>query len=320
MNKDEILEYLQAITGNPATNLPRDMDFDIIDGVLMIGMHDFALTENMQNNSSAFEAYAVLLKRWIPEIHEVRIRWVEPLLHFTSYAKGQHYQRFLFRAFSFSDAYLWFNVDGSNHSSISQLVTGRPGNYFLNSPSGPRSRNFNEVWPLQEYSESKLEEFIMSHIPTATRFRNIFQLHILDNQLPVGVFSEYVSKTTKVFTGAKSAIDIWGINGQNEFCLFELKKDDNKMVGALTEMFFYSALIQNVIDGELLLLEGMPEADEISQCDGVNCFLLAPNTHHLIDNEVFQVLNQNELGISYRNVRIEMNEHEMDFIILPNEN
>jgi hypothetical protein len=53
----------------------------------------------------------------------------------------------------------------------------------------------------------------------------------LYRQLPVGLFHVKVSQFTRVFPGAKSAIDLWGANEAGEFFLFELKKAKQPMMG-----------------------------------------------------------------------------------------
>jgi hypothetical protein len=320
MNKSEIKQNLIASTGNARAQLPGDMDFELDKGTLKIILHDRALIQNMQTDISAFEAWSLILKRWLPDIDDIIIKWEEPLLHFERGASGQHYQRFLFRVLSFSKAFQWFRLDESNKHCIKQLVTQRTGPFLLNAPSKDRSRNFNKVQALSAYSEGELEEFIVSHDKTRSTFEKVFDLKILDNQLPVGLFRDSVSNTTKVFTGGKSAIDIWGINKQNEFSLFELKNSRNNKVGALTEMCFYSSLIQEVIQGRVTIQGGNADTKRIAGCERVNCYLLAPGNHPLIDDSVFSLFSQNQLGIHYGNVRVEMHSQEMEFNIVTNEN
>jgi len=320
MNKLEILQKLKTSTGNTGSRLPGDMDFEINKGALKISLHDDALLQNMQTDISAFEAWSLILKRWLPDIDKVVIQWEEPLLHFEKGASGQHYQRFLFRVLSFSKAFPWFSLDESNKHCIKHLVTQRTGPFLLNAPSKDRSRNFDIVQALSDYSEGDLEEFIVSHDKTRSTFEKVFDLKILDNQLPVGLFRNEVSNTTKVFTGGKSAIDIWGINNRNEFCLFELKNSRNNKVGALTEMFFYSSLIREVIKGRISIEGGNADTKRIAGCERVNCYLLAPGNHPLIDDNVFRLFSENQLGIHYGDVRVEMHSQEMEFNIVPNEN
>ena len=47
---------------------------------------------------------------------------------------------------------------------------------------------------------------------------------IIDHQLPVGLFKNAISDTTRFFTGGKSAIDLWGFNQTepNDFYMLDL--------------------------------------------------------------------------------------------------
>lgn len=57
----------------------------------------------------------------------------------------------------------------------------------------------------------------------------------IDRQLPVSLFDATKSNTTGVFTGGKSAIDFWAVDGDT-INVYELKSD-NPMVGIITEIF-----------------------------------------------------------------------------------
>jgi len=296
---------LRSASGNSNVKFPRDIDFQMISNTLFIEISSKAIFENMQNDSSAFEAWAIILKAYISNISRVVFKWEDPLLHFTLPNNRQHYQRFLFRMRRFTDSYDWADIDKSNLVSFLQYVIPSDGTNILNIPSKKRPRNYKVLKSLSQYSESELEEFIMSHDLTNREFLKFSNLKIVDNQLPVGVFKERKSNTTKIFTGSKSAIDIWGINKQNEVCIYELKNSKNKKVGCLTEMLFYSFLINDVIKGDLVFESlDYPGLKDIKNAKRVNCFLLAPNTHSLINTAVFDVLNKTNSGITYGNMKI----------------
>jgi len=113
---------------------------------------------------------------------------------------------------------------------------------------------------------------------------------------------------TKIFTGGKSAIDIWGINNENEVCLFELKNSKNNKVGAISEMLFYSFIVQDIVRGAMKFdsttYEGL---QNIQAAKKVKCYLVAPSTHPLIDGEVFSLLNKSTSKIEFGNARINDN-------------
>lgn len=64
-------------------------------------------------------------------------------------------------------------------------------------------------------------------------------------QLPAGLFEESVARDNAVFTGGKSAIDLWSVNG-NTINIIELKTN-NPMIGIVTEIFFYSNYVYDLV-------------------------------------------------------------------------
>lgn len=304
MTKNQILEALKS-SCRPSIKLPSQLDMVITQNCLTISLLAETTLENMQRDSAAFEGWAIVVKRWIKKIDRVIIKWDDPTFSSISKNEMQHYQRFLFRAKRFSEAYSWLDIDTSNKDCFRQLAIDKGKEIILNTPSEERSREFKEKKELHTYSESQLEEFILSDKEACEQFKRTFDLKIVDNQLPVGVFEGKKNNETKIFTGGKSAIDIWGINSKGEFCLFELKNAKNSKVGALSEMLFYSFVIQDVINGVLKFDSttyiGLKNIQEAKR---VKCFLLAPSTHPLIDSEVFLLLNKSSSGIEYGNIKI----------------
>lgn len=304
MTKQEILKALKESCSIKRVRLPNPLNMEIKNNCLIIDIPSDRLLKNMQTDSAAFEGWALVLKRWIKEINTVKIRWQEPIK--ISPNEMQHYQRFLYRAKRFSDAYNWVEIDNSNKSCVNLLKIKKGENLLINAPSGKRPRKYDKRVALESYSESKLEEFILTNEEVKSVFKQSFYLDILDNQLPVGVFKDKISNKTKIFTGGKSAIDIWGINKNNEFCLFELKNSENRKVGALSEMLFYSFLIQDVLNGVIKYVETTHDGVmEIKNTKKVKCFLLAPFLHPLIDKDVISLMNKSKSKIEYGNIKIE---------------
>lgn len=308
MTKDEILEILKIVSNKPSIKIPNQLGMVLIKGQLIISLPADITQNNMQTDAAAFEGWAIVLKRWIPRINQIIIKWNVPDLSSISKNNMQHYQRFLYRAKRCSEAYSWLEIAISNRKCFSHLIIENGKENILNTPSKERSRNFKVQKGLHEYSESELEEFILTDINVNKRFKQEFDLNIIDNQLPVGVFDGSKSNSTKIFTGGKSAIDIWGINNREEVCLFELKNSKNSKIGSLSEMLFYSFVIQDIVQGlmkfESTSYKGLKE---ITRAKKVKCYLLAPSTHPLIDKEVFHLLNKTKSGIEYGNVKISDN-------------
>lgn len=308
MNKQQILQSLKKSCSCFTIKLPVPLDFSLDKACLIISIPKNKIVENMQTDSAAFEGWALVLKRWITEINRVVIEWEEPDISSVSANEMQHYQRFLYRAKRFSDAFEWVDVSTINKGSLKYLKVDSGCKVIMNTPTQNRPRKYNIRKPLSEYSESQLEELILTNKDVRHELMSTMDLSLIDNQLPVGVFEEVKSNATKIFTGGKSAIDIWGINNKNEFCLFELKNSNNRKVGALSEMLFYSFLIQDVIKGIIDFDKNSNESLEgIKKAKRVNCFLLAPSTHPLIDKDVFNLLNKSVSLIDYGNIKVNNN-------------
>lgn len=313
MTKTQILKELKIACSHKGIRLPSRIDFNLDGGELTLDLPWESTIRNMQEDNSAFEGWAFVMKRWISTIRKVKIKWVDPPNEITP-NQEQHYQRFLFRVSKLEKAYDWMEIDGSNRDSLSRSKYSGNKDLLLNTPSGKRSRNTIPKKPLIDYKESELEMLIVNDPGISNDFRKAFGLVHLDNQLPVGVFDGNVSEKTKIFTGSKSAIDIWGINKNNELCLFELKDALNKKVGALSEMFFYASLMNDVRNNIVKFdINNHSGLDRISETNSINCYLLAPEMHPLIDCTVVRIMNSSTQGI--RNGLIEITE-KFEFVNL----
>ena len=105
MTKKGILEKLKKNCKNAQIKLPEQLEITMNGDSLIINISSEKVLKNMQTDSAAFESWALVLKRWIDEIKNVVIKWEEPMFHFITDSKKQHYQRFLFRVLRFSDTY-----------------------------------------------------------------------------------------------------------------------------------------------------------------------------------------------------------------------
>lgn len=80
-------------------------------------------------------------------------------------------------------------------------------------------------------------------------------LRTLDRQFPVGVYDGEPRKAGAIFTGGKSAIDLVGTGRDGALWLFELKTEKNVQVGAASELFFYSMVVNDAREGRLAFAE-----------------------------------------------------------------
>jgi len=291
-----LIDELKKATSNRNIDLPKYISF-ILDGNSRLIMYIQeqtdtngeplnALSQNMQNDNSAFEGWAVVLKALLPNmIHKVELKWDVPA------DEKKHYNRFCYRVLKMTEAFNWFSIASSNQKEIEDFKTrlcdlqNNCGNTIPQKKfkhGGEVGENAVEYDMVHEQNFSKLlcEQY------------NIPKIH---HQLPVGV----KQNGNSFFAGNKAAIDLWGMN-ENELTIIELKYK-NKMVGIISELFFYASLMRDIVLGRI----SKPKAklshekelyDCINQISIIHARMLADEYHPLVDNEcVFTLLNDNQL-------------------------
>jgi hypothetical protein len=262
--------------------IPSGINLSIDDNSIKMKLSSVAVCANMQKNEGAFDGWAFVIKRW-SKYEKVVISWDKPDL-----IDDGHYQRFLFRLLHFSQDFdSWFLIDKECQVLLNDLKIKDGKTYLLNIPN----TRGDKVAP---YPEAMLEDlFVNGNLREP--LMNISNAISLYRQLPVGVFESKVSKSTSIFTGGKSAIDIWGVNKSNELLVFELKADNNEMVGIISELYFYVCVLQKVRkqifkhkkcqkDNEHLL--------KIAETKKIKAYFLAPTLHPLIDRKILRLLNE----------------------------
>lgn len=232
MKNNEILTILPATKKLKSVRLPSSIDFSLEKDILKVTLSD--VTGNMQENKSAFEGWIICFKSWLPlKIRKVELEWVPP----TDPTKKLHYNRFLFRVIQFQEMYSWFSVSEINFKTVQQFSKDMLLDKWINYPLSGK---------LDSKSESKKEDKIESLFVNKYKplLMNKLNLKTLNQQLPVGIFKGSVNSKNYFFTGQKSAIDLWGVNGC-ELSIFELKFE-NKCIGIISELLFYLYLSRAV--------------------------------------------------------------------------
>lgn len=185
---------------------------------LTIKILEKGLTANMQSNESAFESWAIVLRFYLNNyIKTVTIDWEDTSVNING---NLHYNRFVYRINKFVQSYDWV-------MSV-KPIPPVPSSLFCNCPNKEAAsieKEFSEGWLECKYVEKHKEDY-----------------DLMNHQLPVGLFYDKVSNDTYYATGKKSAIDIWATI-DNVFYLFELKKADNKPLGIISEIMFYTTSV-----------------------------------------------------------------------------
>ena len=253
LEKDEVVSLLRKHSQLSGIGLPRDINFRIKNGVLQVFIQNTA--KNMQTDSAAFEGWILILKSWLPDI----IKYVE--LDFSvpdfaiSYSGKQdslseccgkpeacHYNRFLYRLSNmirfFPDWFFLHENKMIHVEGFMKLI--KNGNCMLNHSLKERASVTNTT---------KMERKIESWLAFEDGKELLCKLWDIDgnrlfNQLPIGVFCNDIAAKNAVFTRGARAIDLWGVGEDTQrLHLIELKCGENKGLGVISEVLFYTAVI-----------------------------------------------------------------------------
>jgi hypothetical protein len=257
-----------------------------------ITMKEKGLHANMQSDAAAFEAWALTLLCHC-QVKRVQID-IDPI----ATREGPHYERFLYRLKRFAELF----PDRVTTTFIPEPKALAQGKRVWNQ-SNARSKSSvanSAERMLAASGEERSEADLELALEVSSAFRTHFRLDIVMRQWPVGLFDECVSKRTRIFTGGKSGIDLIGIRGDT-LVLFELKKDGNEKVGAVSELFFYASVMRDAIGASAIFDFKSQKArrncaiapEDIIRCSRISAVLLAPKFHSLIaEPRIFEDLNQ----------------------------
>jgi hypothetical protein len=265
-----------------------------------------AVEVNMQANEAAFEAWTLVLLRWCG-VETVELSWERP----AEVHKNPHYQRFLYRAERFAKLMdRQFTLRDSGALSDLRFRSGI--DLHLNRP-GPRVPPVPVTNPK---SESELEIYLTQ--PSSGFRRRLSAEHgidTLDRQFPVGVFQGPPQKGAEIFTGGKSAIDLIAKDNRKGIWIFELKTRDNRSMGGLSELFFYSMIARDIRDGIIQFENGSPAAgscigaQDVRNAQTIHAHLASEDFHPLIDSRLLDLLNnstsRNGWAIDYGTFRLD---------------
>jgi hypothetical protein len=239
-----------------------------------------AVTGNMQQSSSAFDAWCLALLAWNVTTR-VRIDWVEPD------PDDPHYQRFLYRLERFA-AFLPNRVlvvapdrlRACAALGSARLVVNR-GDAFHAGALGTRS-------------EDKMERGLMD----SGTLRDAFGFVTMERQFPVGLFRERKVRGADVFPASRSAIDVVGIDSSDALWIFELKAQPNGgSLGAVSELLFYTHFMRDIMSGRFEMVEtggarAVIDPSAIKAASRIEACLVAPSFHALLDGgRLWDLLN-----------------------------
>lgn len=261
---------------------------------------------NMQDNAAAFEAWCFIIKAYT-NIKNLKIMLDIDGVCNDRYVDGipsnGHLGRFLYRILKFKEQYgKWFLLSDELEAMRKNFADFLRSGKFVNNEPSKEAEDDEDVLGTEGYVEkrfcddgSKREEIL------EVQGKNV----VMNRQLPVGLFKNEKSDATAVFTGKKSAIDFWLLD-KNELNIYELKAK-NKMVGILTEIFFYSNYMRDVYwhkslekkDNVTIRNPQKTDRSYNKLCGGIENitkitgWILADEFHPLITDAVINIMNDN---------------------------
>ena len=265
--KQSIVKLIKNKINCKSFRWSRSVGLDVQGTTLVITLASNKAGKNMQHLAACFEGWATILKTYVidsmpDKYNQVELRCSDLMLPIEPSTANGHLMRFLYRVLRFKEQYDWFSVDASLQSTVALFE-----NEILNKNKSKLVNNYpiKPSTPINYYNiqNNSLKEYdvecLLAEPPKGytgktlhSYFNNIkiaTKDLIIDHQLPVGLFKNAISDTTRFFTGGKSAIDLWGFNQTepNDFYVFELKYN-NKMIGMISEIFFYANYMLDLLD------------------------------------------------------------------------
>ena len=262
---------------------------------------------NMQDNAAAFEAWCFIIKAKT-SIDDLKIKLDVEGLTSDMYDKDipstGHFGRFLYRILKFKEQYgTWFSLSYKLEAMRKNFADFLSSGKFVNNEPSKEAEDDEDALGTEGYVEKRFcDDDSLGKLILGFSGKNV----VMNRQLPVGLFKDEKSDATAVFTGKKSAIDFWLLYN-NELNIYELKAK-NKMVGILTEIFFYSNYMRDVywhnsLETKQNVTIRNPQTTDRSYdklCDGIENitkitgWILADEFHSLITDSVIMIMNHNE--------------------------
>ena len=239
MNRSQIEKLLQSLEGieNSRVSFSSYIGVEKVDDLVMLKLDTKGLIDNMQTEPAAFESWALIIRAAFASegvFVKVRIDGEKP----NKLAKKDemHYNRFLYRICKFVEIFEWVYTDDFEREIA--IFKDAHKNMVLNVPK-------SEAKVEAAKGEATMERYFCEDN------QYLYDDDCINHQLPVRIFDDEV-KEAKAIT-ARGFIDAWAIKG-GTFYVFELKLDNNRSVGAISEIMFYVNVIHDVMAHKINIL------------------------------------------------------------------
>lgn len=341
-----VLKALKEGNKNNRIKLPNENNLVLLDGgndTIKIELSAKAIglgsekSSNMQDIDACFEGWALVLKAFYkpesnlivelglsddidinktPDFNDIIALPPEnPDYEAARRQKYGHWGRFLYRALRFSQQYSSWFVLSANLKALTDkfdaFLTSHKEVLKNNLPSDEAMTKGSIKDP--KFLDENIVEDILSRKNVLKDVIRNPEINIGENsyrQFPVGL----VHGEKKIFTGRSSAIDLWNIgkDAQEEEVLniIELKYN-NKMLGIITELFFYVNYLYDFVSPNHSLTfmkynsgknmrspRGYKKLYQLAagECGCINGIMLSDEFHPLVNDKVLALMNSNNLS------------------------
>ncbi len=284
---------------------------------------------NMQETDACFEGWALILKTYyhpqklqlildiaddidtstVPDFASiVQATPGSPLYEDARRQKYGHWGRFLYRALRFSQQYSpWFSLSDRLKQltdAFAMFLQNNKAKLHNNLPKDEAASK-GYIKDPQQLDENSIEDMLVKPEKLRKVLPQGLSIGTRSNrQLPVGLYHD---SNAKIFTGRSSAIDLWNLGTNNSLNIIELKYN-NKMVGIVTEIFFYVnyvhdflapnslfTLTKYVANNKSKAARGYSKLQTLAKngCTTINGIMLADYYHPLVNYELLAVMNNN---------------------------
>jgi len=295
--KNEIENWVKTV--HKYAKLPGGISFTIENRVLNVMLR--CDIKNMQDDDAAFEAWIIFLMSHFGSAFNSVVLYLDNII------LSPRFNQLLWRISNFKKMFPWFDVDPDLSRIVENFLKNVFNNVKVNEPSCARSAVINSD------GERFVEWKIKSQNPNP--LKSLTCCDELENQIPVGIFSNYVSKDSRIFPGGASAIDLMGLDKENQMLhVFELKIKDNCKMGIISEYLYYIQIVYNIFVTKQINYEGYVS---LMGCANFQNFranrivghLMAEKFHPLLDRLTIGLLNQ---GLSTINITTDLIKYEFD--------
>ncbi|HPU62556.1 MAG TPA: hypothetical protein PK304_00210 [Mobilitalea sp.] len=320
-SRNRILNVLKSVNYRRSIKLPQNIWFDETDKGVKMSLSNAAIglgndnNLNMQENAAAFEGWAVsIYTHYLAPLNSKDLRKRKIILGLQEKTdimqnvtgKNGHFNRFLYRAMRFSEEYgEWIELEPDLEEAVNLFRKNFRKEEFINNKPDLSKRKLKSKLTDNPTKEDEVENTFVEREDLRRKLldRANMKTDKLYRQLPVGLFKGEVNKNNSIFTGGKSAIDLWAIDDEY-IALFELKTN-NIMIGIITELFFYSEFVYDIFinreninkadlkDKETGYYELAPDETKNKK---IKAYFLTNGIHPLITKEVIGVLNSGKKG------------------------